>query len=241
MTSSLTPNEDVRNELATLLETEQGRIGEVYRLTSRGMTPPQIAAELGVSSSGFVSNYRAIARALLEGHLPTGPTMARQVIGGVHKVTGRAQLSDEATEYQRLLLQALEEVAQGDRRWTLSRTDTSSAAKAPMSLPSPREHSLGEQVEEELRKRTRDLVDAIRAELDLECDDYLRVSAGASPLDALQRLVQFETTSRTTRALHAVGRMDLSIEAQVLEWSDLPLATDLMDSARGRLDYWSST
>ena len=35
--------------------------------------------------------------------------------------------------------------------------------------------------------------------------------------------------------------MDLSIEAQVLEWSDLPLATDLMDSARGRLDYWSST
>jgi hypothetical protein len=85
------------------------------------------------------------------------------------------------------------------------------------------------------------LVDARQAELGLECDDYLRVSAGTSPLDALQRLVQFETTSRTTRALHADGRMDLSIEAQVLEWSDLPLATDLTDSARGRLDYWSSS
>lgn len=242
MTSSLTPGEDVRNELAALLEAEQGRIGEVYRLTTRGMTPPQIAAELGVSSSGFVSNYRAIARALLEGRLPTGPTMARQVFSGVHKVIGRARLSDEATAYQRQLLQALDEVAQGDRRWTLSRTDTPTAAKSPISLPSqPKEHSLREQVEEELRRRTRELVDAIRVELDLECDDYLRVGAGASPLDALQRLVQFETTSRTTRALHAVGHMDLSIEAQVLQWSDLPLATDLSDSARGRLVYWSST
>jgi hypothetical protein len=237
----LPPTEGVKSELAALLEAEPGRIGEVYRLTDRGMTPPQIAAELGVSSSGFVSNYRAIARALLEAHLPSGPSMARQVISGIHKVTGRAQLTTDAADHVSHLLEALDGVAQGDPRWTVSRSNITSSVSGASPQPSPSKDSLREQVEEQLRTRTRDLVDAIHAQLDLECDDYLRVSVGASPLDALQRLVQFETTSRTTRALHAAGRMDLSIETQVLEWTDLPLAADLTDSARGRLDYWSTS
>lgn len=240
MTASLVPTEAAKRELAALLEAEPGRIGEVYRLTSRGMTPPQIAAELGVSSSGFVSNYRAIARALLEGHLPSGPSMARQVIGGVHKVTGRAQLTPEASDHVRQLLKALNDVAQGDPRWTVSRTNVATSAQAPASPPSTA-GSLRRQVEEQLRSRVRGLAEAIHDQLELEADDYLRVSAGASPLDALQRLVQFETTSRTTRALHSAGRMDLSIEAQVLQWDDLPLAADLTDSARGRLHYWSAS
>jgi hypothetical protein len=241
VTASMAPTEAVAGEFAALLEAEPGRIGEVYRLTRRGMRPPQIAAELGVSSSGFVSNYRAIARALLEGHLPSGPSMARQVIGGVHKVTARAQLTPEASDHVRQLLEALDEVAQGDSRRTVSRTNVATiSTQAPASSPRTA-GSLRHQVEEQLRSRVRDLVEAIHDQLELEADDYLRVSAGGSPLDALQRLVQFETTSRTTRALHSAGRMDLSIEAQVLQWDDLPLAADLIDSARGRLGYWSAS
>jgi len=236
----LAPTNAVRAELAELLEAAPGRIGDVYRLTTRGLTPQEVAAELGVATSGFVSNKRAVARAMLDGDLPRGPSMAREVIGGVRKVIGPAELTPDTADYVRKLLSALKAVAQGNPRWTVSRTGVTTGAPSP----GRRLHSttsLRHQVEDQLRSRTRDLADAIHDQLGLECDDYLRVSAGTSPLDALQRLVQFETTSRTTRALHAAGRMDLSIESQVLQWTDLPLAADLTDSARGRLDYWSGS
>ena len=187
MTSTREPTEPVGTELAALLEAEQGRIGEVYRLTNRGMTPPQIAAELGVSSSGFVSNYRAIARALLR------PIYRRPVHGAAGdrrgaQGDGRAQLTADAADHVRRLIAALDEVAQGEPRRPVSRTNVTSglSVTSPQSISPGR--SLRERVEEQLRSRTRDLVDVIQAELDLECDDYLRVSAGTSPLDALQRL-----------------------------------------------------
>src|SRR3954447_19477287 len=76
----LTPSVDVRRELERLLDQDQTRVGQVYRLERRGLSPDQIAKELGVSTSGFVSNARTMARGILEGHVPSGPAASQQVL-----------------------------------------------------------------------------------------------------------------------------------------------------------------
>jgi FAD synthase len=62
----------VRAELVQMLEADGTRLGEVYRLTQRGLDGPAIAAELGVPTANFVVNNRTIARANLDGKLPSG-------------------------------------------------------------------------------------------------------------------------------------------------------------------------
>ncbi len=47
-----------------------------YRALKRGLTADQIAAELEVSTSNFVWNYDRQIKALLDGDLPTAPTVA---------------------------------------------------------------------------------------------------------------------------------------------------------------------
>lgn len=232
------PEPDVRAELATLIEADQSRLGDVYRLTGRGLTPPQIAQELGVDSSGFVSNYRSIARALLDGNMPSGPSMAKQVASSVRGLTRSAQLSGDARAYINDLIDQLETAAAGKPRWTVRGTG-GTPASTPMEPGT--NGSLREQVDAELRAGAADLVQTIGDAVRLEADDYHRIVAATSALDALVRLVQVQATSRTTKALHEAGRLDLSLEAAVLEWAkDLPLANDVVEGARGRLDYWRS-
>lgn len=64
------PSKAVHDELEALIRRDEKRLGQVYRLLDRGLSGDQIAAELGVDSSGFVSNQRNIAKALLEGRVP---------------------------------------------------------------------------------------------------------------------------------------------------------------------------
>lgn len=234
------PSPEVRAELAALVEEDQSRLGDVYRLTARGLTPPEIAKELGVDSSGFVSNYRSIARALLEGTMPSGPSTAKQAAGGVRGLTRNARVSSQARSYLDELLDALEAAANGQPRWTTTRQG---ARPDPAPRPgAPSAGSLRERVDEDLRARATELVRQIRAETTLEADDYQAITVGTFALDSIARLVSTLSTSRTTKALHEVGRLDLSLEQAVIEWAaDLPLATDLVESARGRLNYWRST
>jgi len=83
------------------------------------------------------------------------------------------------------------------------------------------------------------LIQRIRTEASLDADDYYRAFSAAFALDEVSRLIVVEATSRTTLALHAAVRLDLSIERAVLDWaSDLPLTSDLVKSARSRLEYW---
>ncbi len=234
------PDLGVRRTLMTFLDADPSRLGDVYRLSEQGLTAHQIATELGVGSSGFVSNYRAIIRALLDGQLPTGPSMARQVTSAVNRIAGDGRIGSNARAYLLQLLEALADVAGGQPRQQVSQRRTPTA-----SLPAPgsnaREHSLREQVADELRRRTREVVAGIPGQTDIEPDDYNAVVAAESPLDALHRLLQDLATSRTTRSLHAAGRLELSLEAAVLGWTDLPLTADLIEAARGRLDYWRTS
>ena len=54
------------------------RIGQVWKLSKEGMDAGEIADELDVSTEGFVHNYRRYIGAIIEGTLPTSPTLARQ-------------------------------------------------------------------------------------------------------------------------------------------------------------------
>src|SRR5262249_6030040 len=147
-------------------------------------------------------------------------------------------LSGDARAYIDALIDQLETAATGVPRWKARGTDgTPGSTRTEDRIAG----TLREQVDAELRARAAYLVQTIGDALRLEADDYQRIVAATSALDALVRLVQVQATSRTTKALHQAGRLDLSLEAAVLEWAkDLPLANDVVESARGRLDYWRS-
>lgn len=68
----------VRSELSSFLESDESRLGEVFRLTNKGMTANEIANELDVSTPNFVYNYTAIIKTLLDGDIPNGPSVALQ-------------------------------------------------------------------------------------------------------------------------------------------------------------------
>lgn len=67
------PSAAVQAELAASLETDDSRLGEVYRGLRRGLDAASIAAELEIGSSNFVWNYERATKALLDGNLPTAP------------------------------------------------------------------------------------------------------------------------------------------------------------------------
>lgn len=66
----------VRAEIEAYLEEDPSRLGEVHRGLKRGLSADEIAAELGVSTANFVWNYSRLIEALVEGDLPTAPTVA---------------------------------------------------------------------------------------------------------------------------------------------------------------------
>jgi hypothetical protein len=89
----------VREELVALLEADGSRLGEVYRGQQRGLSAAQIAAELGVATPGFVYNYSAIARALLEGAVPSSPSFALQAARRFRAILKSGRLSSAARIY----------------------------------------------------------------------------------------------------------------------------------------------
>jgi hypothetical protein len=70
------PSDEVRKELREYLEADSTRIGEMYRLTEEGLDSSAIAEQLGKGAGGQWK-YARMVRALLDGDLPTAPTIAR--------------------------------------------------------------------------------------------------------------------------------------------------------------------
>jgi len=226
------PSAQVRQEFESLLEQDQSRTGQVYRLTRRGMTPPQIAKELGVSTSGFVSNARTIARGLTEGHVPSGPTAAQQVLSFVQRVATDRSLSDEAQQYLADQAAALERAA-GEQPTTRSPDTARTRSRSA-------EGSLRSRVEAEVRRRTRELVTRINDETGLEAYDYRVVVSSERPLDAVVRLIRWRGDEGTFGELMQRGRRDLTLDNAVVQWSqDLPLTTDLVEEAAARIEWLS--
>lgn len=93
------PTEGVKAELRAALETDESRVGEVYDALNRGLTPDEIATELGVETSNFVWNYKRSIDALLEGDLPTAPSVALQTARRFRTLLRRTRLSEAARAY----------------------------------------------------------------------------------------------------------------------------------------------
>jgi hypothetical protein len=107
-TGPVQPSADVRAELAAVLVADESRLGEVYRGLQRGLDAASIAAELEIGSSNFVWNYERAAKALLDGNLPTAPTVALQVARKFRSILRFAQLSSAARAYLETNLGELE-------------------------------------------------------------------------------------------------------------------------------------
>lgn len=67
----------VQAEIVSALANDETRQGDVWRGTAAGKSREQIAEELGINTSGFVSNYSRFARSMVTGVLPSAPSMIR--------------------------------------------------------------------------------------------------------------------------------------------------------------------
>lgn len=80
-------------EIRKALETEDSRLGEVWRGNERGLSQSEIAEELGVETSNFVWNSLRFARAIEAGDLPTAPSVIRSCLSAVKGFLKRNQLA----------------------------------------------------------------------------------------------------------------------------------------------------
>ena len=69
----------IRDEIEQVVIQQQGGLGDVYRRTLAGETPDQIRIARGAERPNFVWNYNRTARALIDGDLPTAPTIAEGI------------------------------------------------------------------------------------------------------------------------------------------------------------------
>ena len=93
-----------RDELEQLLETDEGRLGDVFRLTREGLSPQEIADRLNVASIAFVYNNRRQAEAVLDGRPVNGPTFRKQTLSVFGRVLKRARTEVVSPDALKLLL-----------------------------------------------------------------------------------------------------------------------------------------
>lgn len=230
------PPGHVRAELVSILREDSTRVGDVFRLSSRGLNADQIARELGVKTTGFVSNNRSIAAALLDGAVTQSAGIASHAAGWVRGIMRSRELSPDARRYLETLLAQLDRVATASVE--AKNASRSAPARSPRQPPRAGSPSLRASVDAAIRERVERLVQAIKAETGIDAEDYYSVVVSASPLDAMARVVSRVTATATTHSLHEARRVDLTIEQGVIHWSvDLPLQHDLVEFARGRVAY----
>jgi hypothetical protein len=93
------PPAAVRTELVAYLEQDPKRLGQVYRLLQAGRSADEIASELEVSTSTFVWMHERQIHSLLDGDLPTAPTVALSVARKFRSVLKAGEWSSECNAY----------------------------------------------------------------------------------------------------------------------------------------------
>lgn len=90
---NLTPNQvladKVRTEVSRALRNDDSVIGEVFRLLEKGLSDNEIGDYFETSTKNFVWNARRNIRAMLDGDLPTAPTVARGCAGAIRGLLRR--------------------------------------------------------------------------------------------------------------------------------------------------------
>jgi hypothetical protein len=134
-----------RVEIEQYLESDETRLGDVYRGLLRGLDADAIATETGVSTSNFVWNYSKIISALLEREFPQAPTVALQTArryrsllkGGAWSPAARQRLTDdlEALERRAADVEALAEETATRRELTVLAEETATSGIYVYALP----------------------------------------------------------------------------------------------------------
>ena len=109
------PSEEVRNELRGYLAADSSRVGQVHRLIEEGLAPDAIAERLDGGSAG-AWQYRRMVRALLDGNLPTAPTIALAAARRYRTMLKTPALSAAARWYLQANLNELERRANDPAR-----------------------------------------------------------------------------------------------------------------------------
>src|SRR5580700_905310 len=109
------PNDDVRNELQAYLVADSSRVGEMYRLLEEGLAADTIAERLEGGAAG-AWQYRRMVRALLDGNLPTAPTVALAAARRYRTVLKTPGLSAATRAYLQANLDELERRASDPAR-----------------------------------------------------------------------------------------------------------------------------
>jgi hypothetical protein len=86
----------VRAEFEAVLRAEGGGLGDVWRRSQAGQTPEEIRSARGAERANFVWNYTRTARALLDGDLPSAPTLALQTARTFRRILKENRFTPEA-------------------------------------------------------------------------------------------------------------------------------------------------
>ena len=102
-------NRTPQEELEQLLAANSTRLGDVYRGLKEGLNSAEIASQLNVDSSNFVSNYKVYIDAILYGKVPARGYL-RQAGASARSVlkAGRSELSQPAIELLKSHVASLE-------------------------------------------------------------------------------------------------------------------------------------
>lgn len=125
MDGSETPTGRIRLELGELLRQNEGQIGLVYELWSKGVKKNKEYVDRGAAAnSGAAGNIRATIEAVMEGVIPTGPTVAviaRSAVNGI--VRRNSQMSKPTKQYLEGLIQRLSERAENQESRVVEEND----------------------------------------------------------------------------------------------------------------------
>jgi hypothetical protein len=155
--------------------------------------------------------------------------MADQTAARVRTLLKSQNFSEPTRAYLDMLREELERAAGHNAKATKASDKGTASAGGDLRTA----------VDDALRERGEHLIDQIKKKAGLDADDYYRLISARRPLDQLVDLIDRQTPSATSLALFQQKRHDLTIEQAVIDWSsDLPLTSALVESARGRVQYW---
>jgi len=107
------PSDHVRKELGEMLRQNEGQIGLIYELWSKGVRKNKQFVDRGAAAnSGAAANNRATIEAIMDNIIPSGPTVAviaRSAVNGL--IRRNKQISKPTRQYLDALLQQLSDRA----------------------------------------------------------------------------------------------------------------------------------
>lgn len=106
--SGYQPDPKVRLEFEQYLDADRTALGDVWRQLAEGHTAEQIAESRDAATTGFVWSYKRIMKCLLEGDLPSAPTVALGSARALRRIRSTGNFSDEANATLDASIAALE-------------------------------------------------------------------------------------------------------------------------------------